>query len=80
MTRESENDISVRLIKDVRRGRAIKVDRRIWEREGSVNVELDLLPLADDVSTATMWLRYADEDSTNQLEILFPGLGLTIST
>jgi hypothetical protein len=67
MTSESENDISVRLTRDVIRGRAIKVDRRIWERTGWVNVDVDLLPLDVDASAATIRFRKADDDSDYQL-------------
>lgn len=59
--------MSVRLIREVIRGRAIKVDRRICERAGCVKVDVALLPI-DNVSPATMRLRNADDDSDDQLK------------
>lgn len=68
MTSESENDISVRLTREVMRGRAINVDRRIWDRAGLVNVDVDLLAWDDDVSEAITRFRKADDDSHCQLD------------
>jgi hypothetical protein len=60
--------MSVRLTREVMRGRAIKVDRRIWVRAEWVNVDVDLLPLEVDASAATTRFRKADDDSDDQLE------------
>jgi hypothetical protein len=63
MTSESEKDISLRLIREVIRGKAIRIDRRIWVREWWEKVDDALDDFEVAISAATIWLRKAEEDS-----------------
>jgi hypothetical protein len=53
-------------MRDVIRGRAIRVDRRICERAGWVNVEVALLAFEDIDSPVTIRLRKAEDDPEDQ--------------
>lgn len=67
MTSESENDMSTRLINEVMRGRASRVDRTTWVNEGWAKGPASLVDFDDDPSRAAVRVRKADVVSAYQL-------------
>jgi hypothetical protein len=66
MTNESENDMSIRLIKEVMRGKASKVDRTIWLKAEWEKADVSFDDFDDDASPAAMRVRKAEDVSVSQ--------------
>lgn len=65
MTKESENDMSMRLIKEVMRGKASKVDRTIWLKAEWRKTDVSFDDFDDDASPAAIRVRKAENVSVS---------------